>query len=198
MRVIPLVLCWNFVVACEGEHVAGVVQSEGRPVADAELVWVPESGRGTSNGITDRDGRFILDLQAFPGDLTIRKAGFLTKTQRLERGKVDTTILLAKGEGFEFDGIGISVGVNNEGKITVEEVFPCGTAIRAGVRAGDVIDRINDFDADALTVFGVRRHLGGQLGSRIQLSLAGRPGFAKRDVEVERIHMFVPCSGVGD
>jgi len=56
-------------------QVSGVVTMDGKPVAEASVVFIPENGR-PSNGMTDNDGRYTVYLK--PGT-----AGAIIGTHRV-------------------------------------------------------------------------------------------------------------------
>lgn len=72
-------------------------------------------------------------------------------------------------------GVGILVGYQNE-KLTIVTPMAGGPAMRAGVKAGDVIKRIEEVDAETLDMSGAIRLLRGEKGSKVNVVLE-RPGY---------------------
>ncbi len=84
-----------------------------------------------------------------------------------------------------FIGIGVEIGISH-GRLTVIAPLEDGPAMRAGLRAGDVILAVDGKPADDLTVSDVSGLLRGPTGSAVELTIRHRGSEETRDITVIR------------
>ena len=84
-----------------------------------------------------------------------------------------------------FIGIGVEMGINH-GRLTVIAPIEDGPAMRAGLRAGDVILAVDGKPTDDLTVSDVSGLLRGPTGSAVELTIRHRGSEEARDITVAR------------
>lgn len=98
----------------------------------------------------------------------------------------------------EFAGVGIVVGVSMQtGRLTVISPKPDSPAAQAGVRAGDVILRINDADTAGMSLDDALGLMRGRVGEPVALRLQGVGDEPPRQVTVVRAPISVE-SVLGD
>ncbi len=71
----------------------------------------------------------------------------------------------------EIEGIGAFVGVDEDGNVTIVAPIKDSPAYKAGVKAGDVIIKVGDFDAVGATLYDVVNHIKGPKGTKVELTL---------------------------
>ncbi len=85
----------------------------------------------------------------------------------------------------QFIGIGAETGMHR-GQLTIITPLEDGPAIRAGIRAGDVILTVNNQPTDDLTVSDLSELLRGPAGSMVTLGIRHRGSEEIEDIEVTR------------
>ncbi|MBN2096376.1 S41 family peptidase, partial [Candidatus Peregrinibacteria bacterium] len=71
----------------------------------------------------------------------------------------------------EIEGIGAFVGVDDDGFVTIVTPIKDSPAQKAGVRAGDVVLKVDDFDAQGATLYEVVDRIKGPRGTTVKLTL---------------------------
>jgi carboxyl-terminal processing protease len=74
----------------------------------------------------------------------------------------------------EYNGIGIDVGVDQDGNIVVVSPVDGSPAAKAGVQAGDAILAVDDTSTEGLSLDQASQLLRGKLGSKVTLELQGQ------------------------
>tara|TARA_R110002095_G_scaffold152203_1_gene131791 strand:- start:1143 stop:1517 length:375 start_codon:yes stop_codon:yes gene_type:complete len=76
--------------------VSGVITLQGKPLQNAQVTFVPQSGR-PSNGTTDAEGRYELYYKAgVPGAVTGKHTVQITVEENMELPKNQQTVIPAK------------------------------------------------------------------------------------------------------
>ena len=169
------------IVVPRGGIVAGHVYDERHhPVAGVDLRFDAVSSvvGSSAQTKTDESGAFVLDgAPAGPFTLRAQKDGF--RMQLLSGLRVEskatltqdvTLAVLDGGGGFEFVGIGATLGHSRDG-ITLGSVLPGEAADRAGLRQGDRIRRIDGEETDAMSVSDALQRLRGTVGTSVGVSV---------------------------
>jgi carboxyl-terminal processing protease len=78
------------------------------------------------------------------------------------------------------------------GYVTVVSVLPGGPAEKAGVKVGDLIDRIEDTSTRDLSVVQLQRMLAGPPGSTVNLALVREPRVEPQKVALTRVMLLDP------
>ena len=82
----------------------------------------------------------------------------------------------------KYGGVGMEIGMRNN-QITVISPMDNSPAQRAGVKAGDIIERINGEDVSDISMENISQKLRGPVGSKVELTVQ-RPGFANKIVMI--------------
>ncbi|MGB9885796.1 MAG: S41 family peptidase [Moorellales bacterium] len=90
-----------------------------------------------------------------------------------------------------YGGVGLVIGVDQEGRIKVITPFKGTPAHRAGIQSGDLIVRIDGRDALNLSLEEAARLLQGQPGTPVTLAVQ-RPGDGLREFRVVREKIVIP------
>jgi hypothetical protein len=164
--------------------VVGRVLDEGHTVlADVDLSFDAVSSvvNSKASARTDDRGQYRLEgAPAGPFTLRVHKDGYRVKLisgLRVDSGKTlqHDVILVAVdgGPGLELGGIGATLQQTREG-VALRDVFPDDPAGRAGLRAGDRIERIDGDSVQGLSLADVLQRLRGEAGTSVGVS-ARRP-----------------------
>ncbi len=90
----------------------------------------------------------------------------------------------------EFSGIGIQIQPEENGDLRVVRPLPDGPAIRAGIKAGDVVARIGGKSAKGITSDEAVRNITGPTGTTVTLSIRSPDG-TTRELTVKRAKIKV-------
>jgi carboxyl-terminal processing protease len=90
-----------------------------------------------------------------------------------------------------YGGVGLVIGVDEEGRIKVITPFKGTPAHRAGIQSGDLIVRIEDRDARTLNLEEAARLLQGEPGTPVSLAVQ-RPGDGIREFRIVRERIVIP------
>ncbi len=71
----------------------------------------------------------------------------------------------------EIEGIGAFIGVNDEGRVTIVAPIKNSPAEKAGVRAGDIVMKVDDFDTEGATLYEVVNRIKGPKGTAVKLTV---------------------------
>jgi membrane-associated protease RseP (regulator of RpoE activity) len=107
-----------------------------------------EAGLRANDKIVSADGRTFRtqrQLQAYLGGQTGRRVPLI-----IERGGQRYSVHLALNDGGDGAWLGVFLQEGEEGQTgaAITQVYPAGPAARAGLRAGDVITKVNDRDVE--------------------------------------------------
>ena len=86
----------------------------------------------------------------------------------------------------EYNGIGIDVGVDQDGNIIVVSPIDGSPAAKAGVQAGDAILSVDGTSTEGLSLDQASELLRGKLGSKVTLELQGQDQDKPYDVKLTR------------
>jgi len=75
----------------------------------------------------------------------------------------------------KYGGLGMEIGMRNE-RVTIISPMDNSPAKKAGVQAGDIIEKINDVNVSTLSLEKISRKLRGPIGSDVELTFK-RPGY---------------------
>lgn len=73
--------------------------------------------------------------------------------------------------GGQFEGIGAYIAINEEGQITIVAPIKDTPAYHAGIKSGDIIKKVDDFDTEGATLHEVVSHIKGPKGTKVRLTL---------------------------
>jgi hypothetical protein len=169
------------VVLLRGGTLTGTVSDEGnRPIAGADVRFDQVSSVVSSTAATQTDARGGYRLEGAPSgpiSLLVRKDGFRMKIVAGVRVDPAATrrqdvmlVALEGGVQLELGGIGAALTQTGPG-IALGEVFPDDPAARAGLRAGDLIVRLDGERADGMSMADVLQRLRGEPGSSVGVSV---------------------------
>ncbi|MBI4703732.1 MAG: carboxypeptidase regulatory-like domain-containing protein [Deltaproteobacteria bacterium] len=175
----------------------------GQPIADATVgldLYTFAVVGAIEPAHSGADGRYRL-VGVPPGPFSIRTSapGFVQRIVAGLRTNGRDTLeqdveLEPVGDGAtgstEYEGIG-AVLAERSGGVVIDKLIDGGAAQPAGVRAGDVIVRIDGQLAEAFTISQCVQHLRGADGARVVITLR-RPGVGELDVLVRRSRIVVP------
>jgi len=82
----------------------------------------------------------------------------------------------------KYGGVGMEIGMRNN-RITVISPMDNSPAQRAGVKAGDIIERINGENISDISLEGISQRLRGPVGSKVELAVR-RPGFTNEIIMI--------------
>jgi carboxyl-terminal processing protease len=85
----------------------------------------------------------------------------------------------------EFTGVGIQIGVDDEGFLKVITPIPDSPAMKAGIQSDDLITHINGKSAKGVSTTLAVKHITGQRGTKVTLTIKSPDG-TSRDVELVR------------
>ena len=91
----------------------------------------------------------------------------------------------------EFGGIGVEIE-NRGGYLTIVSPLPGTPADRAGLKAKDIIVKIDDKDSINISSAEAAKHIRGEPGTKVKLSIARRGKPDLMEVEVERAVIKIP------
>ena len=94
----------------------------------------------------------------------------------------------------EYNGIGIDIGVDDEGNVVVVSPIDGSPAARAGVQAGDAIIQVDDTSTDGLSLDQVSELLRGKPGSHVTLTLLPEDADKTYAVKLTREEVRVPST----
>jgi hypothetical protein len=169
------------IVLASGGVVKGHVYDEQHaPLAGVDLSFdqVSSAVQSTAHTRTDDTGAFALE-GAPAGPFTVRaeKEGF---RMRLVAGLVaatgttitqDFTLAPASGgANMELGGIGATLVPSREG-VRIQAVFPGDPAEKSGLRAGDLIVRVDGEPTDTMSLTDVLQRLRGEAGTSVGISV---------------------------
>jgi len=84
----------------------------------------------------------------------------------------------------EVEGIGAFVGVDDDGFVTIVAPIKDSPAQKAGIRAGDIVLKVDDFDAEGATLYEVVNRIKGPRGTTVKLTI--RRSTMTMVIDVER------------
>ncbi len=82
----------------------------------------------------------------------------------------------------KYGGVGMEIGMRNN-RITVISPMDNSPAQRAGVKAGDIIERIDGENISDISLEGISQRLRGPVGSKVELAVS-RPGFTNEIIMI--------------
>ena len=85
----------------------------------------------------------------------------------------------------EFTGIGIEITIMN-GRLTVVSPIEDTPAYKAGLKAGDIIIRINDEPTDDITLFEAVKKIRGPKGTKVRLTILHKDSHVPEEVTIVR------------
>ena len=94
----------------------------------------------------------------------------------------------------EYNGIGIDIGVDDEGNVVVVSPIDGSPAARAGVQAGDAIIEVDNTSTDGLSLDQVSELLRGKPGSHVTLTLLPEDSDKTYTVKITREEVHVPST----
>ena len=94
----------------------------------------------------------------------------------------------------EYNGIGIDIGVDDDGNVVVVSPIDGSPAARAGVQAGDAIIQVDDTSTDGLSLDQVSDLLRGKPGSHVTLTLLPVDSDKTYTVKLTREEVHVPST----
>ena len=83
-----------------------------------------------------------------------------------------------------FDGIGVHIKQDDEGRIVVFQPIHGAPAAEAGIRSGDIVARIDDVTTEGMTVEEAARRIKGPRGREVHLSIL------RKSIDSEEFHMI--------
>jgi hypothetical protein len=187
------------IVLPQGGSIEGQVFDEEKraPLAAARISFdssssVPHSG--SSPATSDEAGKFRLEgAPTGPFTLRIEHEGYRTRLLaglRVASGDVLRQEIGLKrsgdgGVGLDFVGIGSSMEHTREG-LRFREVFEGSPAEKAGVRAGDLLRRIDGQSIEGLSLADAIQRLRGEKGSRVSVTVERPPSGDYIDTTITR------------
>jgi len=196
------------IVLSRGGVVKGHVYDERHAaLAEVDLSFDQVSSvvASAAHARTDESGSYVLE-GAPAGPFTVRaeKHGF---RQRMVTGLVaasgatlvqDITLTASSaangGGNLEFGGIGATMQQTRDG-ISFQSVFPGDPADRAGLRAGDVVVRIDGESTESMSIADALQKLRGEAGTTVGVSVqragAGGPGTPRETVDTMVVRAVV-------
>ncbi|MBC7074284.1 S41 family peptidase, partial [Candidatus Parcubacteria bacterium] len=91
----------------------------------------------------------------------------------------------------EFEGIGVEIGIK-DGKLTIISPLEGTPAQRAGLKAGDVIVKINDKSTEGMNLDEAVRLIRGPKGTTVRLTVERRGWSQAKEFEIERARIQIP------
>lgn len=85
-----------------------------------------------------------------------------------------------------FIGIGAQLDVNKQQQVYIKEPIPDSPAIKAGVKAGDIILKVDDKSIAGLEIDKVVERIRGQDGTKVKLTLLRKPDKKPLDITIVR------------
>jgi len=90
----------------------------------------------------------------------------------------------------KYGGLGMEIGTRND-RVTVISPMDNSPAKKAGIQAGDMIEKINDVDVSKFSLEKISRKLRGPIGSDVELTLK-RPGFTGEIImQIKRAEIII-------
>jgi len=170
----------RIVLSAGGVVTGHVYDPQHAAIAGATLSFDQVSSAVQSTARAESDARGAFRLEGAPaGPFTVRaeKEGFrmrMVAGLRVESGgSLTQDITLnpsSSGGGLELGGIGATIDRTREG-IVLRSVFPGDPADRAGLRAGDLVTRIDGETTEGMSMADALQRLRGEAGTIVGLSV---------------------------
>jgi carboxyl-terminal processing protease len=90
----------------------------------------------------------------------------------------------------QIEGIGAFIAIDDDGKITVISPIKDSPAERAGIKAGDVILKVDDFDTEGANLYETVNRIKGPKGTTVSLTLGRNGGTVVIEVVRDVINIF--------
>jgi len=108
----------------------------------------------------------------------------------------ETQEYIKQTSGTYFSGIGAELGYNDEGQIQIVTPLKGSSALKAGVRPGDVILAVDDEPVKPSdTVYDLVAKIRGETGTVVKLKLLAPGSTQPREVEITRSPVTIPSIG---
>jgi hypothetical protein len=167
-----------------------------KPIADAMVALDAYTGTGANSvrpARSDANGAYALDgAPAGPFSVRVTAPGYrsrivpglTTRGASTLQQDIELNPLVDGGpSGDDFAGIGAFLGPSPNG-VTFVRLVTDGPAEKAGVRAGDLVRRIDGVDASSLSVTECMQSLRGPDGSRVSVQV--ERGGQRLDITIQR------------
>ena len=186
------------IVLPQGGVVEGQIFDEERraPVASARVSFDASSSvqRQGPSAQSDESGKFrIENAPSGPFSLRVEREGYRTRILaglRVNSGDVMKQEIGLKpsgdgGTGLQFGGIGSSLDQTREG-LRFRDVFEGSPAEKAGLKAGDLLRRIDGQTIEGLSLADAIQRLRGEKGSQVRVTVERPPSGDYIDTTITR------------